>query len=216
METERGQVLSAAGSRISHFYFVDRGMISQVRSMRDGNGVEIGAVGNEGMVPAGAIWDVEYAVLESVVQIPGSVLRIRRDDLKRGLYHESDLLQLMRSYTGVALSQLVQTAACNILHSVEQRFCRWLLCAHDSAGKDTFVMTHEFIGIILGVRRASVSIAAQRLQRSGIIRYSHGSLTITNRRDLERAACECYETMRSELDELFSRSYAAYALVALI
>jgi CRP-like cAMP-binding protein len=207
METTAGEVLNAVGSRITHFYFVDSGMVSLVRPMQDGNGVEIGAVGREGIVPPGAIFDVDHAVLESVVQISGSVRRVRRGDLKKRLAQDRELLHIMRSYSGVALSQLAQAAACNILHDVDQRCCRWLLTAHDSARSDTFHLTHEFLSMMLGVRRASVSVAAANLQRRGLIHYSHGEMTVTDRRALEQAACECYATTRREFEELFRRRF---------
>jgi CRP-like cAMP-binding protein len=204
METKRGQVLSAAGSTISHFYFVESGMISLVRWMRNGEGVEISAIGPEGIAPPGALFEFERAVLESIVQIPGFVLRIRRDDLRKRLSRDRELFNLLRSYAAAALSQLAQTAACNILHPVEERCCRWLLMAHDSVRSDNFQLTHEFLGMMLGVRRATVSVAAEALQRAGLIQYSHGNLTITNRVALERAACECYATTRSEFEDLFA------------
>jgi CRP-like cAMP-binding protein len=204
METRRGQVLSAAGTSISHFYFIESGMISLVRWMRNGEGVEISAIGPEGITPPGAVFEFERAVLESIVQIPGSVLRIRRDDLRRRLARDRELLNIMRSYAAAALSQVAQTAACNILHPVEQRCCRWLLTAHDSARSDNFQLTHEFLGMMLGVRRATVSVAAEALQRAGLIQYSHGNLTITNRPALERVACECYSTTHGEFEDLFA------------
>jgi CRP-like cAMP-binding protein len=204
METKRGQVLSVAGTTLSHFYFIESGMVSLVKWMRNGEGVEITAVGPEGIVPPGVVVDFERAVLESIVQIPGSVLRIRRDDLRRRLARDHELLTLMRSYAETAMSQLAQTAACNILHPVEARCCRWLLMAHDSAHSDNFQLTHEFLGMMLGVRRATVSVAAEALQRAGLIHYSHGNLTITDRPALERVACECYATTRSEFADLFA------------
>jgi CRP-like cAMP-binding protein len=204
MDTKRGQVLSQAGTSISHFYFVESGLISLVKWMRNGEGVEISAIGPEGIAPPGAVFEFERAVLESIVQIPGSVLRIRRDDLRKCLAHDRELLHLMRSYAAAALSQVAQTAACNILHPVEERCCRWLLAAHDSVRCESFQLTHEFLGMMLGVRRATVSVAAEALQRAGLIQYSHGNLTITNRAGLERVACECYGATRSEFEDLFA------------
>lgn len=204
--TKRSQVLSAAGSRVTHLYFVESGMISLVRPMQDGNGVEIGAVGCEGIVPPSGVLGVDRAVLDSVVQIPGSVLRIACSALKNALAGDSELSDLIHGYAAVLLGQLTLTAACNILHSIEERCCRWLLAAHDSVGSDTFGLTHEFLGMMLGVRRASVSVTADKLRRAGLIDYSHGNITITNRPALERAVCECYETMRQDFDALFAES----------
>jgi CRP-like cAMP-binding protein len=204
IETKRGQVLSEAGTRISYFYFVESGLISLVKWMRNGEGIEISAIGPEGIAPPGAVLEFERAVLESIVQIPGSVLRIRRDDMSKRLARDRELLNVMRTYAVAALNQIAQTAACNILHQVEERTCRWLLTAHDSALSDNFQLTHEFLGMMLGVRRATVSVAAESLQRAGLIQYSHGNLSITDRVALERAACECYATTRSEFEDLFT------------
>lgn len=204
--TKRSQVLSAAGSRVAHMYFVESGMISLVRPMQDGNGVEIGAVGYEGLVPPTGLLGVDRAVLDSVVQIPGSVLRVPCSVLERMLAADRELSALIHGYAAVFLGQLTLTAACNILHSIEERCCRWLLAAHDSVGSDTFGLTHEFLGMTLGVRRASVSVTADKLRRAGLIDYSHGNITIINRPALERAVCECYETVRQEFDALFAES----------
>lgn len=199
----RGQVLSQAGGRISHSYFIESGMVSQIRLMQNGQGVEIGAVGPEGIVPPGAAVELKRSIVESIVQIPGSALRIRSDDLAQVLQHDRELLQLMRGYAGVAFNQLCQTAACNILHLVDQRCCRWLLQAHDCAGSESFGVTHELLGMVLGVRRATVSAAAERLRRGGIIRYRHGKVTILIREALERAACECYAATQQEFAAFF-------------
>jgi CRP-like cAMP-binding protein len=203
VEIARGEVLSRIGTRISHFFFIESGMVSLIKSMQDGKGVEISAVGLEGVAPLGAAFDLEHSVLDSVVQIPGWVLRIRREELKSRLAQDEEFGVVMRSYGAVALSQLAQGAACNILHTVEERCCRWLLMANDCACSDSFPLTHEFLGMTLGVRRASVSVTAEALQKKGLIRYSHGRLTITDRSALEAAACECYTTSRNEIETLF-------------
>jgi CRP-like cAMP-binding protein len=203
IDLARGQVLSRAGGTVSHFYFIETGMVSLIKPMQNGQGVEIGAVGPEGITPPGAGFELKRVVVESIVQIPGTALRIRRDELEQRLVRDRELLQLMRGYGGVAMSQLAQTAACNILHLVDQRCCRWLLQAHDCAGSDSFALTHESLGAILGVRRATVSAAAERLQRGGLIRYRRGKIAILNRLALERTACECYAATQQEFAALF-------------
>lgn len=206
IETRTGQVLGRIGESIPHFYFVESGMISLMKSMQNGAAVEISTTGPEGIAPPGAIFDLDRAVFESVVLIPGKALRIRREELSKRLANDRELFNVMRGYAGVALNQLAQTAACNILHSVEERCCRWLLMAHDTARGRTFSLTHEFLGAMLGVRRASVSVAAQALQRAGMIRYCHGQMAIIDRAALERAACECYAATRQEFEALFGQS----------
>jgi CRP-like cAMP-binding protein len=204
-----GQVLSRAGSAISHFYFIEAGMVSLIKSMQNGEGVEIGAVGCEGVAPPGAAFDLKRVVFESVVQIPGTALRIRRRELARVLAIDRELLHLMREYAEVAFNQLAQTAACNILHLVNQRCCRWLLQAHDSAGSDKFYLTHEALGIILGVRRATVSAAAEQLRRVGILGYRYGNVEILNRDALERISCECYAASKQAFAALFNEHSAS-------
>jgi Crp-like helix-turn-helix protein len=108
-------------------------------------------------------------------------------------------------YYHLIVGQVAQTAACNRLHSLEQRCCRWLLIANDSARSDNFLLTHEFLAMMLGVQRAGVSIATKRLERAGLIRYVRGHLTITDRGGLEAASCECFDTIRDLTDRLFPR-----------
>ena len=204
VEMRPGHVLSRVGSEIVHVYFLEGGLVSLLKPMRNGEGVEISAVGREGMAPAGVVFELEQAVFESVVVVSGSALRIGLDELKRRLSKEPELSELLRGYAGAALSELAQTVACNILHPVGQRCSRWLLRAQDGAGSDTLPITQELLATLLGVRRASISIAAEALQRAGLVRYSRGKLTVVNRTGLEKAACECYASIRSEFEHLFA------------
>jgi CRP-like cAMP-binding protein len=112
--------------------------------------------------------------------------------------------KLLQGYMHVAEQQLAQTAACNRLHTLEQRCCRWLLTAHDSVRSDTFPLTHEFLAMMLGVQRPGVSITAAILQKAGFIHYTRGRVTITDRAGLEASACECYDVIRDQFDRLFS------------
>jgi CRP-like cAMP-binding protein len=199
----RGEIYENEKAMIDDFYFVERGMISLVKSMRDGRTVEIGTVGHEGVADPTGIFDSQRAILESVVQIPGTALRIPREKLKRAMAQSPEIMEMMQRYASVALSQFAQTAACNCLHTIEQRCCRWLLIAGDTALEDTFPLTHEFLAMMLGVQRSSVSLAAAGLQRRKIITYKRGVVTILDRPALEAAACECYATMRDQFDAIF-------------
>jgi CRP-like cAMP-binding protein len=200
---QRGQVIYHPGSQIEKLYFVNRGLVSLVRTMRDGRTVEIGAVGIEGVTGLAALLGIDSATLECIVQIPGAALcgslNILRSEMGRG----KSLQLLLHRYFHLVVSQVAQTAACNRLHSLEERCCRWLLIAHDSARSDSFLVTHEFLAMMLGVQRGGVSIAANALQQAGLIRYSRGRMTITDRHGLEKAACECYGTIRHLVDRLF-------------
>jgi CRP-like cAMP-binding protein len=204
--TTRGQIIDHVDQPVEHLHFINRGLVSFVKTMHDGRSVEVRTVGIEGVTDPTAVFGLDVAVTESVVQIPGSALRIKRDVLSHEMEHDEALRDMMRHYAVFAIRQIVQTAACNRLHTLEERCCRWLLIAHDSALSDTFPLTHEFLAMMLGVQRAGVSIAANFLQKAGLIEYTRGRVTITNRAGLEDAACECYGTVRAELDRLFSVS----------
>jgi CRP-like cAMP-binding protein len=204
VKTSPGDVLACADAPIDHFFFVERGMISLVKSMRDGRTVEIGAVGVEGLDDPSGIFDSDRAVLESIVQVRGHALRIKRADLRKLVAENRELMRLLHGYVRLALSQIAQTAACNCLHSLEQRCCRWLLIASDSALAESFSLTQQFLSMMLGVSRPSISLTARLLQRAGLIRYVRGIVTIENRQGLEEHSCECYATIRSQRDAFFT------------
>jgi CRP-like cAMP-binding protein len=199
----RRQVLHTVNSPITHLYFIERGLISLVKTMHDGRMIEIGAVGIEGVAGANAILGVTSAVLDSIVHIPGRARRISWATLRAEMARSAALHDLMLRYAHFRISQLAQSAACNRLHSLEQRCCRWLLIAHDSARSDSFPITHEFLAMMLGVQRTGVSLAANILQKAQLIRCGRGRVTIVDRPGLEAATCECYAALRTELDRLF-------------
>ena len=204
VQTVRGQLIGRVDRPIEHMYFVNRGLISLVKTMRDGRTVEIGAVGIEGVTDPTALCGIDKAALEVIVQVPGNAFRIRVDILRAYMREDPVLQHMMQAYLRFGFIQLAQTAACNRLHFLEERCCRWLLTAHDSALSDHFPLTHEFLAMMLGVQRAGVTIAANFLKKAGLIEYTHGLVTITDRRGLEAAACECYGTILTERDALFA------------
>lgn len=201
---ESGATLARAGEPVTHSYFVESGMISMVKTMQSGHAIEIAAVGHEGMAPLAATLKFDRAVFDSVVQIRGTGFRIAQREFWKFVAQNAAFDRVIHAYGEVAITQLAQTAACNILHSVEKRCCRWLLTAHDNAESDVFPLTHEYLALMLGVRRATVSLAAESLQRAGLIEYCRGKMSVKNRPALERAACECYAAGCAELDKLFS------------
>ena len=190
---------------IKKLYFVNRGLISLVHSMRDGRTVEVGTIGVEGLAGFPALFGIGRATLECVVQVPGNALCASLDMLQSEAGRSRNFVPLLHRYYHLVVAQIAQTAACNRLHSLEQRCCRWLLIAHDSARTDTVPLTHEFLAMMLGVQRAGVSLAAKALQRAGHISYVRGHMTITDRAGLEAATCECYDTIRQMTDRLFPR-----------
>ena len=167
VDTTRGCVIARVDRPIKYVYFVNRGLVSLVKTMQDGRTVEIGVIGIEGVTNSDALFGVDEAILDTVVQIPGTAFRIRRDALEKMLSEDAMLREMLQRYTRFTVSRLAQTAGCNRLHSLEQRCCRWLLMAHDSALSDTFPLTHELLARMLGVQRAGVSIAAYPYRKLG-------------------------------------------------
>ncbi len=198
------RVLSRVGEPIRKLHFIEHGIASLIQTMHDGRTVEVGAIGIEGVTSTSALLDGNSAILECVAQVPGDALAIDRDVLREEMARDPALNKILHAYQNVTISQLAQTAACNRLHTLEQRCCRWLLTAHDSAGADTFALTHEFLSMMLGVRRPGVSVAMQSLQQAGLVRYSRGKVTIVDRKDLEQEACECYASVRAVIERLFA------------
>jgi CRP-like cAMP-binding protein len=203
-------VVSRVDQPLTHVYFVNRGLVSVVKTMSDGRTVEIGAVGIEGMTSALTLIGFDKTVLDFIVQVPGAALRMRPDEAMRAMENDEAFRQIVHDYGRFALGQIAQTAACNRLHHLEERCCRWLLIAHDSALSDTFPLTHEFLAMMLGVQRAGVSVYMSLLKKAGLIEHKRGQIIITNRAGLEDAACECYRTVPRELDPLFGRHENAH------
>jgi CRP-like cAMP-binding protein len=200
---KRGDLVDRVNGKIDALYFVNRGLVSIVKTMRDGRTVEIGAVGVEGVTDPNALFELAEPSLELVVQIPGEAFRIRFESLSEAVEADPELRDLMLRYTRFSIGQWAQTAACNRLHSLEERCARWLLIAHDSALSDSFKLTHEFLAMMLGVQRSSVSIAASFLRKAGLIEYTRGIVTIKDRAGLEDLACECHGEMQLALERLF-------------
>ena len=196
------QVLYEPHARIGHVYFPLSGVLSLVVVMTSGESVEVTTVGNEGILGTPVFLGAGSSPMKAFCQVAGQALRMRADDFLRSLDEHPELAALVRRYTQAMVSQIAQTSACNRVHSVQQRMCRWLLTTHDRVGSDEFHLTQEFLAQMLGVRRPSVTVAAGQLQRAGLIRYQRGRIRIADRAGLEAGACECYETVRQEIDRL--------------
>ena len=200
--TTRGVVIKRMDQPVEHYYFVNRGLISLLKTMHDGRSVEIEVVGIEGFTSPHTLFGLNRAATDAIVQIPGNAFCIRRDDLMHFMAEDARLYEALENYAHFAYSAVAQTAACNRLHLLEARCCRWLLVSHDSARSDNFQLTHEFLAMMLGVQRSGVSAAASALQKKGLIRYLHGQVSVTNRAGLEERACECYAAMQKEYENL--------------
>ena len=198
------QVLAEPDEPISHVYFPLSGVISLVIVLKGGETVEIGTVGNEGMLGAPVLLDAERGRLRAFCQVAGQALRMRSEHFRQATVEEPQLAELARRYTHGFINQIAQTTACNHVHSVSARMCRWLLMTHDRVGSDEFFLTQEFLAQMLGVRRPSVTVAAGELQKAGLIRYQRGRIQVVDRARLEAGACECYETVRQDVERRFS------------
>lgn len=198
----RDQVIDQIEEPIRDMFFVNRGLVSVVKTMRDGRTVEVGAVGIEGVTDPAALFGLDRAFLEAMVQIPGTAFRIERAALQTEMAHDKKLRVLMQNCARFAFGQLAQTAACNRLHTIEERCCRWLLVAHDNAVSDTFPLTQEFLAMMLGVQRSGVSLVANELRKLGLIDYSRGRVIVHDRQGLEDMACECYADMQLAIDQM--------------
>jgi len=190
------QVLHEAGSRLEFVYFPNRGLISLVVAMKDGKTAEAGVVGNEGFTGIPAAVGLSRSPLQAVVQISGDGFRVAVGTVQKILESAPHLQLLLNRYAVLQGMQVAQTAACNRLHDLEQRLARWLLMTQDRVDSECLPITHDFLATMLGTNRSSVSLAAGILQREKSIEYTHGAVTIVNRKRLEVSACECYAIMQ--------------------
>lgn len=198
-----------SGQKLEYAYFPLTCAMSLVITMENGDTVEAATVGNEGMVGVSLLMGATESIVTAFVQVPGEALRISRQALEEELRAGGAFPDLMRRYAEAYLTQVMQAAACNRLHPVEQRLCRWILMTHDRLGLDRLPLTQEFIAMMLGVRRASVSTTASILQKAGFIRYTRGQIDVLDRAGLERGSCECYAVVRKELERMLCDSAAA-------
>lgn len=200
---ETGQVLFDRGE-ISHVFFPISGVISKSVQMDDSNGVEVGMVGKEGVVPLCLFMNLDVSPFRAVVQNPGRAWRMEAGAFKSLVKVGSSIHSVLLRYAAAFMAQVSQSAGCNVLHPLEKRYCRWLLMTQDRLGSNEFILKQEFAAAMLGVRRMSITPVAKKLQQAGLIRYSRGRITILDRPGLEAASCECYRRMRSVYDGLLA------------
>jgi CRP-like cAMP-binding protein len=196
------QVLHEPERPIEAAYFPESGMVSLVARLEDGAAQEVGIVGREGVVGLAVALGAESVGTEALVQADGAALRIDVDELRAAFERSAALRALLLRYAQALHAQVSQTAACNGRHVVDERLARWLLMAHDRADGDEFPMTQEFMAMMLGVRRAGVSVAAGVLQKAGVIGHAYGRMTVLDRAGLEAASCECYGAVRRQFERL--------------
>lgn len=196
VQLRRHEILIRPGEQTRFLFFLTSGLASTTILMRSGSSVEIGLVGTEGYAGFTASLGDTPSQMQTVVQIPGNALRIHALSLRDAFCREEHLGALLRDYVAKQLAQISQLSACNRLHNAEQRLARWLLTTGDRLDSNTFSITHELLGRLLGTKRETITTVARHFQTQGMINYTHGKLQIRQRRRLEQVACECYQVIR--------------------
>ena len=197
-----GQMLYEPGEQLQHAYFPTTSIISLQYVMESGASSESAGVGNEGLVGVSLFMGGDTTPSSAVVQTAGYAYRLKRHQLKEEFERGGVMQRLLLRYTQGLITQMSQTAACNRHHSLEQRLCRWLLLTLDRVSTSEFVVTHELVASMLGVRREGVSEAAGKLQSAGLIRYRRGHIVVLQRKGLETHSCECYLVVKKEMSRL--------------
>ena len=204
VELRHGQILHEAGEIMEYVYFPRNAMVSLISHTAGGESVEVGVVGFEGMAGVSAVLGVDRSPHEAMVQIPDGGMRMPMRVLREEFKRAGALHDLLLRYTQGLLVQTSQIAACNRLHSVAERLARWLLMSYDRCVCEELPFTHEFLALMLGVRRAGVTEAAIILQTEGYINYRRGHIKIIDREGLEDFSCDCYEIVKTEFDLLIA------------
>ncbi len=196
------RLLSGPGDAIRDVWFPSDAVVSVVADMEDGESVEVGLIGPEGMAGLGVLFGVGRSSTRVMVQIAGTGQRMSAVDFTRHVVEpRGELYRLAMRYANTFLGVVAQGAACNARHTVEQRLARWLLTAHDRVKRDRFHLTHDFIAMMIGIRRPSVTEVMGMLREVGGIEYAHGDIRIIERAALESRACPCYATIRRQIDD---------------
>lgn len=197
-----GWTMSESGDHVNFLHFPTTGIVSLIYDLENGSKSEIALVGNEGMVGISIFMGGDSMPSSTEVQSAGSAYRLSRKVMKREFALGGQLQHLALLYTQALISQTAQTAVCNQHHSLDQQLCRWLLMSLDRLHENELVITQELIANLLGVRRESITEAAGKLQKDGLITYSRGLIKVLDRPKIELKVCECYEVVKKEFDRL--------------
>jgi CRP-like cAMP-binding protein len=202
LDLPSGKVLMDPAQEIADVYFLETGLASVVVPMTDGNIVEAGITGNDGLIGLPVFLGIKTTPTRTFMLVPGNGFKIKAHHLVKEFQRSGTLHAKINHYFQAHMVQSGQMAACNRLHDVSKRLARWLLMCRDRMDADSFTITHELLGQMLGAPRSTVTLAAGVLHSHGLIDYSRGKLLIRNRKGLELAACECYRTVKNEFDRL--------------
>jgi CRP-like cAMP-binding protein len=204
VELKFGDVLAEPGSSIRQVYFPYSGVISLVVELDVGMMIETAMVGRDGAFNAASALDGKVSLNKGIVQSAGSAGTLEVSRLRRLANELEPFRALLIRHEQVLFAQSQQSAACNASHSVEARMCRWLLYMRDLAGNDDLMLTQEFLAQMLGVRRPSVSLVANTLQKAGLIRYSRGRMRLLDTKGLQKGTCECYRTVKAHYQRMLA------------
>jgi len=202
VELERGRLLYDPGDRIDTVYFPHDGVISLMTLMENGAAIESATIGREGALGLAAAMSPRASLLRAIVQTPTRASRIGAGQLHDAWEKSPRIRELVDRHGEALFGHAIQSVACNALHSVEARFCRWLLTCHDRISTDTIALTQEFLADMLGVQRTTVTAVARALQEKGAIRYRRGVVDIIDRSVIEQLSCECYGVIRRTYERL--------------
>jgi CRP-like cAMP-binding protein len=204
IEPKLGVVVCEAGGLLNHAYFPEGAVLSLLTVLENGSAIETANIGREGAFGLFAAMYSRVSFNRCLVQLEGSIVRCPIELLQSEFKRSEHVRDLFVSYSETLLSQVQQTVACNALHTTEERICRWLLMMHDRAEGEALPYTHEFLSHMLGANRKSVTVAAQSLQKAGLISYYRGTIKVLDRPGLERASCECYGIVKERFDAFLS------------
>jgi CRP-like cAMP-binding protein len=196
------QVLYEFDTPITHIWFPISGVISLAVTMKNEAVIEVATIGNEGLVGLPAAFGADRGLTKALGQVPGEAMKMRVDAFRLALDEYPELRDMVERYTVAMMSQIMRSTACNHAHTVQERMCRWLLMTHDRVGEDEFRLTQEFLALMLGVRRPSVTVCAGKMQKAGLISYQHGRIRVLDRAGLEARSCECYAVVRREFERM--------------
>jgi CRP-like cAMP-binding protein len=199
----QGDVIYEADASLKYVYFPETAVLSMLATMEDGRSVEVGPIGKEGMVGLRIFLGAETTPDRVIVHVAGTSKRLKASVLKQLVANKNALNKKLMRYTQMLLAMTARSAACNQLHTLDQQFARWLLTMSDYVGGDELRLTHDLIALTLGVRRAGVTEAANVLKHRGIIASRRNSIRVVDREGLQAAACECYQRIKDEYDELY-------------